>query len=168
MPIQKLSFSIMGRDLVTATGNTRDKALAVIEEGDGDEHLDYAHHVPLPEHEACYNRTELRKRIAEEEALLDEHLDAANESDAVKLERNAECIAKLRAKLSALPADSPQREELEEYLESAESYDQFDMQEEREARRRAADDQEAVIALLNFLRRLLSESGHKFIAFNYG
>jgi len=157
----------MGRDLVTATGHTREAALAVLEERDGDEHLDYAKHVPLSEREACYNRAELRKRIAEEEELLDKYLDAADESDAVKLERNAERIAKLRAKLSALPADSPQREEFEEYLESAESYDQFDMQEEREARQRAANEQESVIALLNFLRRLLSESGHKFIAFHY-
>lgn len=158
----------MGRDLVTATANTRDNAIAVLEEGDGEEHLDYARHVPLSEREACYNRAELRARIVEEEKLLDEYLDAADESDAVKLKRNAERIAKLRAELDALPADSPQREEFEEYLESAESYDQFDMQEEREARQRAANEQESVIALLNFLRRLLSESGHKFIAFYYG
>jgi len=158
----------MGRDLVTATDRTRQRARKVLEDGDGEEHLDYAKHVPLPEHEGCYDMAELRARIVEEEARLDEYLDAADESDAMKLERNDERISNLRAELDALPADSPQREELEDYLESAESYDQSDMDEEREALQRAADDQEDVIDLLNFLRRLLNKSSHEFIAFRYG
>jgi hypothetical protein len=111
---------------------------------------------------------ELRARIAEEEAHLDKHLDAAKEPDQSKLMRNAKRITNLRSEIDALPADSPQREELEDYLESAESYDQFDMQEEREANRRAVKDQHDVIDLLNFMRRLLNESGHNFIAFHYG